>query len=586
MRKSLLRVLAVLLAFSFVAAACGSDDTKDDAAPGEGDSPSGLPDTFPDLTEPTKGGRLVMAVEDNYDCYSGLSYYGDMWALFFFMARGLYGYPNTIETPESDTIQADLAADLPEVSDDGLTYTVTLREGLTFPDGRPVTSADVKATYEYMMDPNIQCSTGGPPSSGYYNVIEGMSDYSDAKTADPAAAVEVSGIKAVDDLTTSFTLSKPDGAFVRALAMGWSFIRPADTKHEILETPPIFVGPYKVTSYDPDKKLVVDREPSWADNVAAGVPEEADENNIDGIDLTIGVPSDIQLAQLKDNKLDMSFDGAAPGGSDIPAVANDPAFEGRFFSVADSAVNYGVFRTDKAPFDNVELRQAVNYAVDRENIAKIEGGELNRSPWSEILSQNLMQGSDDENGEVYTFDPDKAKELIAASGVATPIKITFAHFNDAPGPQVGAAVKENLDDIGFDVTLTGLTADVFYGFLADKASDYDMAGAGWGQDYEDAVTYFGPLLTCPDGEPTGSNYGRWCDEEFDARVAEISEMPTGPDRRAAWADFSFESMTEKAPWWPTTNRRKVSFLSERVGNYIWGTGKHFYFATYYIKDAG
>ena len=151
------------------------------------------------------------------------------------MARGLYGYPNTVEQPESDTVRPDLAADLPTVSDDGLTYTVTLREGLTFPDGSPVTSADVKATFEYMLDPNIQCATGGPPASGYYGVIEGIDAYSEALSADPAADAEISGITVVDDLTTEFKLVAEDGAFVRALAMGWSFIRPASTPRDSIQ---------------------------------------------------------------------------------------------------------------------------------------------------------------------------------------------------------------------------------------------------------------------------------------------------------------------------------------------------------------
>ena len=587
MRKSLLRGLAVLLALSFVAAACGSDkpnDTSGGTTTTDAQA-SGLPDTYPDFTTPTKGGVLQMAMNDNIDCYSGLSYYGVSWSLFYFMARGLYGYPNTIESPATDTIQPDLAADLPEVSSDGLTYTVTLRDGLTFPDGSPVTSADVKATYEYMLDPNIQCSTGGPPSSGYYGVIDGVGAYSDALDADATADAHISGITAVDPLTTEFKLTKPDGAFVRALAMGWSFIVPASTKHEVLDTPPPYVGPYKISNYTADQSVTIEREPTWAKNVAAGVPEEADENNIDGIEMKIGVPDDIQLAQLKDSKIDITFDGSAPIGSDVPAVGNDPQYEGRFFSVPDAAVDYGIFRTDKAPFDNVKLRQAVNYAVDRANVAKIIGGELSRSPWSEILSANLLVGSSDDKGEVYTKDVEKAKALVEESGVATPIKVTIAHFADAPAPDVAAAIKENLDAVGFDVSLTGLTSDVYYGFLADQASDYDLAVAGWGQDYSDAITFFGPLLTCPDGEPTGSNYGRFCDTEFDSEVQSISEMPDGPERAKAFADLSVSTMKDKAPWWPLTNRRKISFVSERLGNYIWGPGKQFYFAKYFLKDA-
>ena len=265
MRTKWLRILAVLLAFTFVAAACGSDDDEGGDGGTDGDSQeeeSGLPDQFPEFEEPVKGGRLVMSMNDPIDCYNGLSYYGISWSLFYFMARGLYGYPNTIEEPEADTVQADLAEDLPEISDDGLTYTVKLREGLTFPDGAPVTSADVKATYEYMLDPNIQCATGGPPSSGYYDVIEGVSEFSEALTADPAADAEISGITTPDELTTEFKLTKPDGAFLRALAMGWSFIRPAGTPHTITDTPPPYVGPYKITGFELDTSLKVDREPT------------------------------------------------------------------------------------------------------------------------------------------------------------------------------------------------------------------------------------------------------------------------------------------------------------------------------------
>src|SRR6476646_6650113 len=122
---------------------------------------------FPAPTTPTKGGRLTIAYDSNIDCWNGLSYYGISWSYFYFMARGLYDYPNTVKQPDTDTVQPALAADMPEVSSDGLTYTVKLRPGLTFPDGTPVTSKDVKSTFGYILDHHIQCATGGPPSSGH-----------------------------------------------------------------------------------------------------------------------------------------------------------------------------------------------------------------------------------------------------------------------------------------------------------------------------------------------------------------------------------------------------------------------------------
>lgn len=582
MRRSWFPLVGVLLAFSLVATACGSDNSDDPSPTPEG---SGIPDTFPPLTTPTKGGILKMAMEENLDCWSGLSYYTASFSLFFLMARGLYGYPETIESPATDEVYPDLAAELPTVSEDGLTYSVTLREGLTFPDGQPVTAKDVKATFEYMLDPNIQCSSGGPPSSGYYEVIKGYDEFTAALTDDPASKVSLAGVTATSELTTEFRLEKPDGSFLRLLAMAWSFIRPANTPRELLDVPPSYVGPYKIENYTADKSLTVVREPTWAANVAAGVPEGDTDNNIDGAELTIGVPPEIQLAQIKANELDLSFDSAVPSGSDVPAVANDPAYKGRFFSTPDAAVGYGVFRTDKAPFDNIKLREAVNWGIDRKLAVKISGGELVKSEWSEILSKNLMVGPYAETGEVFALDLKKAKALVEESGLPTPIKVSLVHGTADPGPEQAAAIKENLDAIGFDVALIPLSADVYYGYLADPESPYDMAFASWAQDFADAITFYRPLLTCPDGEPVGSNYGRFCSEKFDARVEEIALLPVGSERTAAFSDLSTSTMQDDAPWFPLSNRRVISFVSDRVGNYIYGPNKGFYFGTYFIKDS-
>ena len=584
MRIRYLLMAVALVAIAAVAAACGSSSSSSSSAAGDGASTAAaaggdfLNGGFSATAEPVKGGTLKMTMNDNIDCWNGLSYYGISWSVFYFAARGLYGYPNTVVAPATNEMQPDLAADMPTVSADGLKYTVMLRSGLTFPDGSPVTAKDVKATFEYILDPNIQCATGGPPASGYYSVIAGASEYSDAMTSSKGKTNPgISGIKAIDDLTTEFTLTKADGSFPRALAMGWAFIVPASTPHKKTDTPPQYVGPYKISDYQLDKSVTIVREPTWAKNVAAGVPEEANENNIDGISLAIGVPDETQLAQLKNNEIDMTFDGSAPIGSEIPATANDPAFKGRFYSTPDAAVDYAVFKTDKAPFDNVMLRQAVNYALDREAIVKIIGGKLSRSPWSQILSENLLEG---QSPDVYTQDVAKATQLVKDSGVKTPIEITIANFADNPAPQVSASMKEALEAVGFKVTVKSLSADVYYGFLADPKSEYNIGVAGWGEDYADAITYYGPLLLCGQG----SNYGQFCDEGFDAKVAEINALPAGSDRAAQFAQLSTDTAANLAPWATLDLRRKVSFISERLGNYVWGPGKQFYFASYFLKD--
>ncbi len=579
-----LMMTIALVAVAAVVAACGSSSSSSSTADSGGGATTAaaggdyLNGGFSAAVTPTKGGTLKMAMNDNIDCWNGLSYYGISWSVFYFMARGLYGYPDTVVAPATNEMQPDLAADMPTVSADGLTYSVKLRSGLTFPDGSPVTAKDVKATYEYILDPNIQCATGGPPSSGYYSGIVGVTEYSDAMTSSKGKKNPgISGIKAVDELTTEFTLVEADGSFPRALAMAWGFIIPASTPHKKTETPPPYVGPYKISDYQLDKSVTIVREPTWAANVAAGVPELENQNNIDGIEAAIGVPDETQFAQLKNNELDMTFDGSAPSGSEIPATANDPAYKDRFYSTPDAAVDYAVFRTDKAPFDNVKLRQAVNYAIDREAIVKIIGGTLSRSPWSQILSENLLAG---QSPDVYSMDVEQAKQLVKDSGVATPINITLVNFADNPAPQVSASIKETLEAIGFKVTVKALSADVYYGFLADPKSEYNIGIAGWGQDYADAITFYGPLLLCGQG----SNYGQFCDEGFDAKVAEINALPAGADRDGQFAQLSTDTAKNLAPWATLDLRRKVSFISNRLGNYVWGPSKQFYFGSYFLTD--
>jgi peptide/nickel transport system substrate-binding protein len=223
------------------------------------------------------------------------------------------------------------------------------------------------------------------------------------------------------------------------------------------------------------------------------------------------------------------------------------------------------------------LRQAVNYAIDREAIVKIIGGTLSRSPWSQILSENLLAG---QSPDVYAMDVAKATQLVKDSGVATPINITLANFADNPSPQVSASMKETLEAIGFKVTVKALSADVYYGFLADPKSEYNIGIAGWGQDYADAITFYGPLLLCGQG----SNYGQFCDEGFDAKVAEINALPAGADRDGQFAQLSTDTAKNLAPWATLDLRRKVSFISNRLGNYVWGPSKQFYFGSYFLTD--
>ena len=556
----------------------------------EGASAASSEATSAPASDVVKGGRLKIGLEEDFDYWDGASYYGDQWSWNWTMFRGLLGYASTTdEVAQNDMIPE--VAESYDVNADNTAFTFHLRKGLKFPDGSPVTAADVKATYEWLLDP-ASGFYDGPLGSGYYNVLVGFDAFTKTITKgqdtvpDPNRAKEISGIKVIDDNTVEFDTTKPNPAFLRATAMGWSYIRKAGLPHRHLkdsELPTIqAVGPYKFTSYVPKKSVTIDREPMWKDNVAAGMVEDPNVNNLDGFDIQIGVPSEVQLQDIKDGKLDISYD--APKGAAIEDTANDAALKGRFFSSQDAAIDYLVFKVDRPPFkDNLKLRQAVATAVDRPALVSILGGKYVKAPWSQTLSGNLMNGDTTQPYSIDGGDADAAKQLVADSGVATPIKITLVHFSDDPAPEAAASVKEDLDAIGFNVTLKSIARSAFYGFLADPKSDYNLALPGWGQDYPDAITYYSPLMKSTSAGG-GTNYGQFKDPALDAKIDTANEIPNGPERNKAMADLAQDIAKNYLPYTAVMLRLHPALVSERFGGYGWTTARHDLWSSYFVKD--
>ena len=158
------------------------------------------------------------------------------------------------------------------------------------------------------------------------------------------------------------------------------------------------------------------------------------------------------------------------------------------------------------------------------------------------------------------------------------------HFAEDPAPQQAQAIKESLDAVGFDVTLKAVSSDAFYGVLDDDTAPWSIGLAGWGQDYSDAITFFRPLLSCPDGKPTGSNYGNFCDAAFDAKILEINKMPVGAERTAAWAQLLARHRDNQTPVVGHGQPSRCQPGLERLGNFIYGPAKQYYFASYFIKQ--
>ena len=587
--KRYVTAMSAVALVALTAAACGSSTSakKDQSSSGGGVAATNVGSVQTGLvsaatgTAVKKGGILKIANQSDYDYYDGTSYYGDVWSLEYITCNGLLDYPDTTG-PDATTLRPGLAQDMPKVSSDGLTYTFTLRKGVKFSNGAEVTPADVIGTYERMLDPGAQFA---PLQSGYYNDIVGVDKYTATdKNGKPLA----SDPKTISGITTSgqdisFKLTKAEPAFLYAVALRFACIVPGDSPHKHTTMPPAMTGPYMFTEVQPKRDFKIRRNPVWADNVKAGMIEDPGTNNIDGIDYSIMSPEQM-LLNLKNNTLDMNLDNSALAGANANSIGNDPKYKDRFYSVADAATAYWTLNTNAdSPFKNVKLRQAVNYAINRNAMIKIQGGKYTGSPWSQFLPVNLL--SKDAPTTIYPNVPDtaKAKALIKESGVKTPIKINLYYITGAPGDDLAQNFAQSLNQVGFQVTLKGEDSSAYYADVQDpKSARDDIAFGGWGQDYSDAVTFFVPLLASASADG-GNNYGDFKDPALDAQMAKINEMPLGDARFKAWSDLSGSVMQSQAPIASYRLRRRPFLLSDRFGNFQYNPAKQTYWGLYYIK---
>ena len=343
-------------------------------------------------------------------------------------------------------------------------------------------------------------------------------------------------------------------------------------------------GPYMVTEHTQGKSAKLDRNPVWEENVAAGVPEDPDTNNVDGFDVTIGVPADAQVLQIKNGQADFSWDTTCCVGATANELNSDPALEGRFFSVPSLRVTYATLNVGIPPFDNVKVRQAVNYAVDREAIVKITGGELLAVPTSGILALSMIPEGVDNAPYPSTPDLDKAKALIQEAGVKTPMDAGTIYYAEVSiNPDVAQQIQSDLKKIGLNMKLKGVNSDNYYQTIQDPANKDAIALAAWEADFPDAITYFAPLLSAG-AAGGGSNYGDFKDPELDKEVATINEMDPTPERRNAYGELSYKLAAEKAPWATLHDADQPNLISEKYGGYHYNAVKTINLGLAYVNE--
>ncbi|AUM75152.1 ABC transporter substrate-binding protein [Paracoccus jeotgali] len=493
------------------------------------------------LQDAKQGGSMIVTYKDDVSTLDpAIGYDWQNWSMIKSLFDGLMDYePGTTELrnelSESHTI-----------SDDGKVFTFTLRDGPTFHNGRKITAEDVKYSLDRVTDPETKS-----PGAGFFAMIEGF----DAQSAGEADGL--SGVKVLDDRTVEITLTRPDATFLHVMALNFAMVVPKEAVEEFGDDfgkNPVGSGAFKLAEWTLGQRLVFE---AYDDYWNEGLPK------MEQITFEIGQEPVVALLRLQQGQADIPGDGIPP--AQFLEVMNDPEQAKQVVEGGQLHTGYVTMNTQMPPFDNKQVRQAVNMAINKDRIVKVINGRA--IPANQPLPPSMPGYAEDYEG--YEFDPEKAKELLAEAGFPDGFETELFVYNTDPNPRIAQAIQQDLKAIGITAEIRSLAqANVIAaGGEKDQAPMIWSGGMGWIADFPDPSNFYGPILGCGGAVTGGWNWAWYCNEELDAKAAEadsIVDPARAEERQQMWREIYLQIM-EDAPWAPVFHEQRFTIKSDQLG---------------------
>ncbi|MFB7424322.1 ABC transporter substrate-binding protein [Streptomyces hydrogenans] len=447
----------------------------------------------------------------------------------------------------------DLAEDLGTPSNGAKTWTFRLKAGLKYEDGTPVTAQDIKHNVERSFSPDLP---GGPDYAARY--LAGAEGYQG-----PAQGKHLDSVKTPDARTIVFELHKPFAEFPFAATLPtFAPVPPAQDKGAQYDNRPFSSGPYKIESYARDKQMVLVRNTHWdpaSDSVRKAYP--------DRIVVTMG---------LKGNQIDDRLVASAGGDSSavawstlrpesISKVLTKADVKARLLAESSSCTEMLQMHTGRAPFDDLKVRQAVQWALDREAIVTAAGGPAVTDAAGAAMPGSLFTGGKqpDTLGIPLAGDPEKARQLLKEAGKADGLSTSLTvNINDKA---IGEAVQQSLGKAGIKVTIETVDPSAFYDTIGDTKNRTDLVYTGWCPDFPSGTTFL-PFVF--DGrfvkeKGNSGNHSLFKDDATMKRMDEIAAMTDGDAANKAWQELDGQILA-KAPVAPGAMKRRALLVGTNI----------------------
>ena len=439
-----------------------------------------------------------------------------------------------------------------EISDDGLSYTFTLREGVKFHANKDFTPSrtfnadDVLWSFQRQLDPAHpwhKLSLRGFPyaeSMGLRQLIE--------------------RIEKLDEHRVRFVLKHPEAPFLANLAMGFASIYSAEYaehllasgKPERLNNAPIGTGPFVFERYAKDAQVRFRGNPDYWDGAPA----------IERLVLAITPEPNVRQQRLKAGDCQIAL---YPRPVDIPALKADPQLQ--VLELDSLLTAYIGINTRHPPLGDVRVRRAINLAFDKAAYIRAQFGEGNATPAVAPYPATLW--GHDETLRDWPHDPERARQLLAEAGHADGFSLSIwtrpGGGPTNPNPGIGAQMLQA------DLAAIGIRSDIRvfeWGELIKRAKngEHDLVFMGWAGDNGDPDNFLTPNLSCAAAE-SGENQAGWCDKAFDTLITEARREPD-QNKRAALYRQALGIFHEQAPWIALAHPKQFAALRKGVEGFV------------------
>ena len=469
------------------------------------------------------------------------------------------------------TLVPDLATEVPTTENGGITnggktYIFHLRKGVMFqaPVSREVTAEDVKYSFERMMNPK---EVPLAPAGYLYDKVVGTEDFVDGK------AKEITGFKVVDPYTIQIDLTTPNYVFNSVMAQPFTAVMAKEwvSKYNsrTIARHPLGTGPFVFDHWTNGQEIVLNRNPEYFDT---GKPY------LDAIDLKFAASASTAVLQLQRGDIDVL--GSNIPSADYVRLSNDPKWKKQIFTAPQVAWFYVFMNVKVKPFDNVKVRQAINYAIDTEKIQKLQYGQ------AQALNQIYPVGMPGhvDGAQFYTHDPAKAKQLLAEAGFPNGFSVTFSTHNVDPMPTLAQTIQNDLAQVGIKASIKQMAESPYWNLINRMDANIPIGLTDWYMDYPDPSDWIAALFSKDSAETDGSaNASWWWNAEVEKLYQQSLPMEASAARTKLYQEMQ-QIIMDEAPTAPLFQPIQTTMASAATGGFYTSPIWTFDFPSYWKTD--